>query len=403
MTAKDAYTVSEVNHYIAGMFDGDPFLNHVRILGEISRITVQSGSGHMYFALKDDRSVIDAKMWKGTQRSLTFLPKQGDKVIVTGAVDVFEKSGRYSITVSKMEKAGAGDIYQRLLELKRELAEMGMFDAQYKRPIPKYSMRIGVVTAASGAVIHDIYVNVKKKNPYAEIVLYPTLVQGEGAAENIAKGIQTLDSMGFDVIIVGRGGGSVEDLWAFNERVVADAIFASDTPIISAVGHEIDSSISNLVADMAVSTPTAAAEAATFSYEEFLADLSDRRQDLGRRMEHALRDANNRLGSYGTALSAKSPRARIKLYRQRFVSLYDRLLSTMETGENQARQKLALYSTRLDEMSPLKRMAAGYGFVQKADGSRLKSVRDVQVAEEIRLHLSDGSLKANITEIKEER
>ena len=401
MTRPDAYTVTEVNRYIARMFDTETFLNRIRILGEISKITIQSGSGHMYFTLKDDGAAIDAKMWQSVRKHLSFVPKSGDRVIVTGTVDVYEKSGRYSVTATRIEPAGEGDIYQKLLALKQELAEMGMFDPRYKLPIPKYAMRIGVVTAASGAVIHDISVNVKKRNPYAQIVLYPTLVQGEGAAEMIARGIQTLDAMDFDVIIIGRGGGSAEDLWAFNERMVADAIFASKTPIISAVGHEVDQSISNLVADLAVSTPTAAAQAATFSYEEFLTDLKEQADALDRQMVHALRFANNELLNQERAFFARSPKAKLLLYRQRFASVAEMFSHRMHTLLETQKQKLALCAARLDEVSPAKRMAGGYGFVVKADNRRLTSVTETSVGEELTLYVTDGSITAEVKEIKE--
>ena len=284
MTKKNIYSVAQVNSYIKNMFAQDFMLRQVSIKGEVSNCKYHT-SGHIYFTIKDAGAAMNAIMFAGSRAAgLSFRMKEGDQVIVTGSVEVYEKTGAYQLYAKKIELDGAGNLYLKFEQLKRELEEMGMFAAEYKQPIPQYASRIGVVTAPTGAAVQDIRNVSSRRNPYVQVILYPALVQGEGAANSIVKGIQTLDAMKLDVIIVGRGGGSIEDLWAFNEEAVARAIFDCRTPIISAVGHETDWTIADFVADRRAPTPSAAAELAVSDYRQTL----ERLDNLRRRMDRNL-------------------------------------------------------------------------------------------------------------------
>ena len=250
-----AVSVSDLNHYVASILSDEEFLSRVRVSGEISNIKYHS-SGHIYFTLKDENSVLPAVMFRSSvSEGLTFRMGDGDKVIVSGSVEVYEAGGRYQLYAKKVERSGEGDLYLRFEKLKKELSDEGMFADEYKQPIPPFALNIGIVTAPTGAVIHDIIRNARRRNPYVNLYLMPVKVQGEGAAEEIAEGIARLDAMGLDVIIVGRGGGSIEDLFAFNEEIVARQIFSSQTPIVTGIGHEPDFTIADFVADKRASTP----------------------------------------------------------------------------------------------------------------------------------------------------
>ena len=259
------YSVGQVNNYIKNMFTQDFMLSRISVKGEVSNCKYHT-SGHIYFSLKDETGTIACVMFAGQRRGLGFAMKNGDKVVVSGSVNVYERDGKYQLYARQIQLEGAGLLYERFLALKRELEEMGMFAPEYKQPIPRFIRTLGVVTAPTGAAIQDIRNISYRRNPYLQIILYPALVQGAGAKESIVKGIQTLDRLGVDVMIVGRGGGSIEDLWAFNEEEVARAIFECTTPVISAVGHETDVTIADYVADLRAPTPSAAAELAVDDY-----------------------------------------------------------------------------------------------------------------------------------------
>ncbi len=271
------YSVSQVNSYIKNMFVQDFLLNRLQVRGEVSNCKYHT-SGHIYFTLKDKSGTLSAVMFAGQRKGLGFHLQEGQQVIVTGSVDVYERDGRYQLYAREIKREGMGDLYERFLKLKEELEDMGMFAAEYKQPIPKYARAVGVVTASTGAAVRDIMNISARRNPYVQLVLYPALVQGEQAKYSIVRGIRTLDRLGLDVIIVGRGGGSIEDLWAFNEEMVARAIFECSTPVISAVGHETDVTIADYAADMRAPTPSAAAELAVFDYQQF----EDQMQQIGR-------------------------------------------------------------------------------------------------------------------------
>ena len=265
--ARSVYSVKQVNAYIKNMFAQDYLLNRIYVRGEVSNCKYHT-SGHIYFSLKDESGTIACAMFAGQRGGLSFRMGEGQQVVVFGSIGVYERNGDYRLYAKEIILAGAGELYERFEALKRELSEMGMFAPEYKKEIPAYAGRVGIVTAPTGAAIRDIMNVAKRRNPYVQLVLYPALVQGEGAKESIAKGLKALDESGVDVIIAGRGGGSMEDLWAFNEEEVARAIFNCRTPVISAVGHETDTTIADFVADLRAPTPSAAAELAVYEYAQ---------------------------------------------------------------------------------------------------------------------------------------
>ena len=281
---KHVYSVGQVNKYIKNMFAQDFMLHQISIKGEVSNCKYHS-SGHIYFTIKDADGTMNAIMFAGSRREgLKFQMKEGDCVVVTGSVEVYERDGKYQIYARNIELDGAGNLYLKFEALKRELEEMGMFAEEYKQPIPRFASRIGIVTAPTGAAIQDIRNIAGRRNPYVQLILYPALVQGDGAAASIVYGIQALEQLGVDIIIVGRGGGSIEDLWAFNEEVVARAIFDCRVPIISAVGHQTDWTIADYVADLRAPTPSAAAELAVFDVRQIHQELVGIRELLDKNL-----------------------------------------------------------------------------------------------------------------------
>ena len=281
------YSVEQINNYIKQMFNTDLVLSQVSVQGEVSNCKYHS-SGHIYFTIKDNGSVLNAIMFAGNRTGLKFQMKDGMQVVVSGNISVYERDGKYQMYAKRIEQTGMGDLYQRFLELKKELEEMGMFDALYKKPIPKYAAKIGIVTASTGAAIQDIINISTRRNPYVQLVLYPAIVQGEFAVDSICRGINKLEEYGVDTIIVGRGGGSIEDLWAFNDVKVANAIFECSIPVISAVGHETDFTIADFVADMRAPTPSAAAELAVCNIFEILESLADCQSKLNTAMRNRI-------------------------------------------------------------------------------------------------------------------
>ncbi len=418
------YSVTQVNSYIKSMFTQDFLLRRLSVKGEVSNCKYHS-SGHIYFTLKDSGGTLSAVMFARQRQGLKFRLEEGQQVVVKGTVDVYERDGKYQLYASEIELSGRGDLYLKFEKLLRELEEMGMFAAQYKRPIPRYAKTVGIITAPTGAAIRDIMNISSRRNPYVQLVLYPALVQGTGAKESIVKGIRTLDAMGLDVLIVGRGGGSIEDLWAFNEEEVARAIFACRTPVISAVGHETDVTISDYVADLRAPTPSAAAELAVFDYARFQADLAMRRQKLYREMAFHLEQNKSRLKRTELSLKLHHPSHQLRENEKRLADLEERLLRqmkgrlerdrsrSMQTEERLAlsmdrrleadKRRLALLSQRLWGLSPLKQLSRGYGFVTDEDGKRLQSVTQAPEGSMITVHVTDGRLKAKVLERQEEQ
>ncbi|MEG2870061.1 MAG: exodeoxyribonuclease VII large subunit, partial [Clostridium sp.] len=314
------YSVTQVNAYIKNMFAQDFALNRISIKGEVSNCKYHT-SGHIYFTLKDGQGAIQAVMFASKRKGLAFHMEDGQQVVVKGSIEVYERDGRYQLYAGEITQEGAGDLFHRFETLRNQLEEMGMFAPEYKSPIPKYAKTVGIVTAQTGAAIRDIMNIAERRNPYVQLILYPALVQGANAAPDIVRGIETLDRMNLDVLIVGRGGGSIEDLWAFNEECVARAIFSCKTPVISAVGHETDVTIADYVADLRAPTPSAAAELAVFDYNQFAIHLEADRQMLSRALEHRLDQANARLEQYKLRLRLYDPVRQMNERRQRLQDL----------------------------------------------------------------------------------
>ena len=288
---RNVYTVKQVNAYIKNMFTQDFMLNRIYIKGEVSNCKYHT-SGHLYFSLKDESGTIACVMFAGQRSGLSFRMQEGQQVIVLGSVSVYERDGRYQVYAKEIVLDGAGLLYEKFIKLKKELEEMGMFAPEYKKPIPKYVRTVGVVTAPTGAAVRDIINITRRRNPYVQILLYPALVQGDGASESVVRGIRALENAKVDVMIVGRGGGSIEDLWAFNEENVARAVFECSVPVISAVGHETDTTIIDYVADLRAPTPSAAAELAICNYRELLETIRTERERMHRSMRRKLEVAS---------------------------------------------------------------------------------------------------------------
>ena len=395
---KNIYPVGQVNKYIKNMFAQDFMLHLISIKGEVSNCKYHT-SGHIYFTLKDKAGAMSAVMFAGNAKNMTFRMKDGDQVVVTGSVEVYEKMGTYQIYARQIELDGEGNLYLRFEQLKKELEEMGMFAAEYKRPIPKYAGKIGVVTAQTGAAIQDIRNITGRRNPYVQLILYPALVQGEGAAQSIVNGIHALDRMGLDIIIVGRGGGSIEDLWAFNEEIVARAIFECNTPVISAVGHETDWTIADFVSDRRAPTPSAAAELAVFDHRQMIDQLSNIKKRMDSNLSGKIEFYRERLSHIKTRVSYLSPANRLNENRKRLADLEERLLLLMQQQIKDKRQKLIMLSTRLDADSPVKKLSQGYAYVSKEDGRNIHSAADITCGDSIDIYLIDGRAKAVISEV----
>lgn len=395
---KNIYPVGQVNKYIKNMFAQDFMLHLISIKGEVSNCKYHT-SGHIYFTLKDKAGAMSAVMFAGNAKNMTFRMKDGDQVVVTGSVEVYEKMGTYQIYARQIELDGEGNLYLRFEQLKKELEEMGMFAAEYKRPIPKYAGKIGVVTAKTGAAIQDIRNISGRRNPYVQLILYPALVQGEGAAQSIVNGIHALDRMGLDIIIIGRGGGSIEDLWAFNEEIVARAIFECNTPVISAVGHETDWTIADFVSDRRAPTPSAAAELAVFDYRQMTDHLSNIKKRMDSNLSGKIEFYRERLSHIKTRVSYLSPANRLNENRKRLADLEERLLLLMQQQIKDKRQKLITLSTRLDADSPVKKLSQGYAYVSKEDGRNIHSAADIMCGDNIDIYLIDGRAKAVISEV----
>ena len=395
----NVYTVGWVNQYIKNMFAQDYLLHRIMVKGEVSNCKYHS-SGHIYFTLKDDKGAMSAVMFAGNRRGLQFAMKDGDKVVVTGSVEVYERDGKYQIYAREIALDGEGDLYLRFEALKKELQEMGMFDAMYKKPIPKYAKRVGVVTARTGAAIQDIRNISARRNPYVQMILYPAQVQGEGAALSIVNGIRALEQMGVDTIIVGRGGGSIEDLWAFNEEIVARAIFDCSVPIISAVGHETDWTIADFVADMRAPTPSAAAELAVYELSLVTDTLEEYKMRLQKGLERQVRHQRQRLANYETKLYYLSPQTKLNERRHQLVMAEERLKAQMNQIFQNKKQVFALLMAKLEGQSPMKKLQSGYAYVADATGKRITRVAEVQKGQELEISMQDGSVLAKVSDVQ---
>ena len=399
--AKNVYSVAQVNRYIKNMFTQDFMLARIYVKGEVYNCKYHT-SGHIYFSLKDETGLLSCVMFAGQRRGLAFRMKDGDRVVVGGAVDVYERDGRYQMYAREITLEGAGALYERFLALKAELEEMGMFAPEYKQPIPRFIQKLGVVTAPSGAAVQDIRNISLRRNPYLQIILYPALVQGDGAADSIVQGIRMLDGAGVDTIIVGRGGGSIEDLWAFNEEKVARAIFECHTPIISAVGHETDFTIADFAADLRAPTPSAAAELAVDDFAQVMHILDNYRERFRRDMRERIEYQKVRLEQYKLRLKYLSPESRLRDNRQILADYDDALRSAMKNKLQQYRHRLGIYLERYQGMSPLAKLNQGYSFVADQDGRGITSVEQVKPGDRVEISVTDGVIRAEVFDSRRE-
>lgn len=397
---KNIYSVGQVNTYIKNMFTQDFFLQRINVQGEVSNCKYHS-SGHIYFTLKDQAGAINCIMFAGNRKGLTFPMKDGDKVVVTGSIEVYERDGKYQLYARTISLYGEGDLYRRYEALKQELEEMGMFAEEYKQPIPKFAKKIGIVTAPTGAAIQDIRNISMRRNPYVQLILYPALVQGEGAKESIVNGIHALEQLDVDLIIVGRGGGSIEDLWAFNEEIVARAIFECSVPVISAVGHETDTTITDYVADLRAPTPSAAAELAVYDVNRLMQDLSAMQKRLRRLVLGSIEMKRNRFLQYAARMRYLSPKNQLNGKRQYAADLEERLTHAMQHTFSLKKHKLELLAGTLDGLSPLKKMSQGFSFVSDLEGNNIHDVTQVSVGSHLKIQMMNGALET-IVEKKEE-
>ncbi len=398
---RNVYTVKQVNSYIKNMFTQDFMLNRIYVKGEVSNCKYHT-SGHIYFSLKDESGTIACVMFASARAGLSFRMQEGQTVIVLGSVSVYERDGRYQIYAKEIMLDGAGLLYERFEALKRELEEMGMFAPEYKQAIPMFAKRVGIVTAPTGAAVRDIIHIAKRRNPYVQLILYPALVQGDGAAASIIRGIQMLEKEQVDVIIVGRGGGSIEDLWAFNEEAVARAIFECSVPIISAVGHETDTLISDYVADLRAPTPSAAAELAVYEYGAVENTLRELELRLRRQMKLRIQTERRNLEQVTMRLKYAHPRQKLDEKRQLSIDLENRLRAKMKQNLDQSRHRMELYIEKMRGLSPIEKLSQGYSYVENGSGENIRSVMQTRKEDLITIRVTDGTIHAQVSEVKKE-
>ena len=399
MNRGQVYSVSAINQYIKNMFSKEYALSVVFVKGEISNCKYHS-SGHIYFTLKDSASVLGCVMFAGDRRGLDFRLSDGQAVIIGGTISVYERDGRYQLYAKKITLAGEGALYERYEQLKKKLEQKGYFDEAHKKKIPSYVKKVGIVTADTGAAIQDIRNISARRNPYVQLVLYPAKVQGEGASDTIVKGIQTLDQAGVDVIIVGRGGGSIEDLWAFNEENTAQAIYECSTPVISAVGHETDTTIIDFVSDLRAPTPSAAAELAVYDIRQLTDELTETAGRLGRGMQRRIAGERARAENCRLRLKAAGPQSRLRENRAYLIQLEERLQRGMESALSEKKHRMALYIEQMKGLSPLRKLSSGYSYVTDEEGGAIRSVQGVQPGQTVTIHVTDGLIKARVTDRK---
>ena len=397
--ARNVYTVKQVNSYIKNMFTQDFMLNRIYVKGEVSNCKYHT-SGHIYFSLKDESGTISCVMFAGQRGGLSFHMREGQQIIVLGSVNVYERTGSYQLYAQEIRLDGEGTLYEKYQMLKQELEEMGMFAPEYKKAIPRYAKRIGVVTAPTGAAVRDIMNISARRNPYVQLLLYPAQVQGEGAKESIVRGIRMLETKNVDVIIVGRGGGSIEDLWAFNDECVARAIFDCQVPVISAVGHETDVTIADYVADLRAPTPSAAAELAVWDYRQLQGYLDECRLRMNRSMTGTIRINRLRLKELDVRLSYLHPRHKLQDQQQRLIELEEELRTLMRDRVKEARHRLAIQIEKLNGLSPVRKLNQGFAYVEEADGGVVKSIRQVEKGDELTVYVTDGLIRTSVKAVQ---
>lgn len=400
MIERQALTVTQVNLYIKQVIARDDILNNVLVKGELSNFKAHS-SGHMYMSLKDETGVMRAVMFRSAAARLNFRPQNGMKVLARGRVGVYERDGQYQLYIEHMEQEGLGDLHVAFEKLKQKLDAEGLFSPQNKKPLPKYPGRIGVVTAPTGAAIRDIMNILSRRFSYSDILLYPVLVQGENSAQSIVEAINYFnDTDSADVLIVGRGGGSIEDLWSFNEEVVARAIFASHIPIVSAVGHEIDFTISDFVADLRAPTPSAAAELVVPSQIELREKFNNVYSRMYTCANRIVERSRMRVKMLSENTVLKNPMIKVEDNRIYLDSLYKNFENAFQGILNEKKQSLALRASKLDALSPLSSLQRGFSVTKDTAGKVVKSVGQISDGDEITVLVSDGSLLADVKKIE---
>ncbi len=416
------YSVSQVNHHISSLFRNDQALAAIFVKGELSNVKY-AGSGHLYFSLKDENCQIRCAMWASDVRKMSERVKDGESVIVFGQIAVFERDGTFQLYAKAIRKeGGTGVLYERFEALKKQLLEMGMFDESYKKPIPRYIHTLGVVTARTGAAVRDIINVSQRRNPGIQIILYPATVQGDGAADTIVSGIEALDALGtVDVIIIGRGGGSIEDLWAFNEEKVARAIFRCNTPIISAVGHETDTTIADYVADLRAPTPSAGAELAVDDMSEVLTALRQQEFRLNMLMQQNLERIRKTSKEYSLLLQLRGPAGRLQESEQFLIRISERMEQAitfrmndcMDKKEryiemlsrfmlmklNEAYHRLEVAGGRLSALSPQAKLDAGYAYIEDSRNKAVRDASSVMKGDSLNIYMKDGIIEALVTDV----
>lgn len=393
---KNVYTVGQVNSYIKNMFSQDFLLQRLSVKGEVSNCKYHS-SGHIYFTLKDMKGTISCVMFAGNRSGLAFRLVEGLQIIVCGSVDVYERDGKYQLYATEITLDGAGALYERFEKLKKELEEQGMFDVCYKKKIPAYCKTLGVVTASTGAAVQDIINIATRRNPYVQIILYPARVQGEGAAVSIVNGIRALERAGVDVMIVGRGGGSIEDLWAFNEEIVAQAVFDCSVPIISAVGHETDTTIIDYVADLRAPTPSAAAELAVYDVMLTQQTMKEKQITLQRLLFGKIQQKRAYLKAYEATIKMNSPMGKIREKKTWLLYREDRLDGAMKSRILDKRHKMELYIEKMKGLSPLEKLNKGFSYVCDQKGKNIRDIHQVNEGEGLQIYVTNGILQAEVT------
>lgn len=399
---KSIYSVGQINSYIKNMFSQDFMLRSIYVKGEVSNVKYHS-SGHIYFTLKDKTGTITCVMFAGSRKGLKFTLQAGQQVVAGGSIEVYERDGKYQLYAREIILDGAGLLYEKYEQLKKELEEMGMFAPDYKKPIPPYAEKIGIVTAPTGAAVQDIINIAKRRNPYVQLILYPALVQGSGAKESIVNGIHALEALGVDVMIVGRGGGSIEDLWAFNEELVARAIFECSVPIVSAVGHETDTTIADYVADMRAPTPSAAAELTVFSFEDYTRRCFDSYSMLRHHFGNQLQKKKNKQEQLYLKLSVMSPQSRLREKKMYCMNLEERFTKRMQQILTQKKHMLQLQIEKMKALSPLARLENGYAYVEDEQKKAVTDISHVAIGQTLTLHMKNGILHTEVldkTELK---
>lgn len=394
------FSVTQINTYIKRMFQSDYALRRISIKGQVSNCKYHS-SGHIYFSLKDEGSQISCVMFANARYDgLKFELEDGQEVVVDGNISVYERGGSYQLYAQEIRLNGIGELYVAYEMLKQKLYEEGLFDHEKKKPIPKNPKKIGVVTARTGAAIHDIISTAKRRNPYVQLILYPAKVQGDGASDTIVAGIKALDQYGVDIIIVGRGGGSIEDLWAFNEEKVARAIYEAQTPIISGTGHEVDITIADYAADLRAATPTAACELAVPDIREVMEGITNREYTLRTLLKQVVRRYQMKLQQYQITIANFDPRFQLQEQKMHLAELEEQIHAVMKNKMTDYQHKLELYTKELHGLSPTAKLINGFGYIEGSNGEPVTSVKKVMEGDKISLTISDGTIITKAEQIK---